>query len=146
MSEEEQGFSRLTKLVLTLLALLPVWYLLHQYWNDAARSSDEPIAFSDALFRIMVGVVGFLALILLIHGGKRPGRSGKESHWAGCPCCGHRVRCRSNEMGKKVVCPACDSEFETSPLTAASAPVSGEDVEDWSQRLSEQRRGRKNHR
>ncbi|MBM4068454.1 MAG: hypothetical protein FJ271_05850 [Planctomycetes bacterium] len=141
--DDRQGFSLATRLVFLLLALLPVWYLLHEHFSKPDELDTRAVTFTETVVRITVGFIGFLAVILLVHGGKR-GRSSKPSKpsvsWFACPSCGQRVQRRSEEHGSSVTCGACNNEFELNPV-AASTPDAGseEDVKKWLEELTEQR-------
>lgn len=138
-----QGFSPLTKIVFLVLALLPAGYLLHEYWNAPAEAAQtQPVTFFETLVRITVGIVGFLAFVLLIHGGKKPSRSRKSAaiQWFACPCCGHRMQRSPEEIGSRTACSACDNEFELTTQAAITQQTGGEeDVKKWLDHLAESR-------
>src|SRR5262245_49188472 len=140
---QRQRFSRANKLVFLLLALLPVWYLLHQQFTfERASAADHEVTLSETTVRILVGVIGFLAFMLLMHGGKRGKRqrpNEADMPWFACPSCGQRVQHRP-ERGSRITCPACDSEFEPNSVAASPADVDDQqDLNKWVHELREQR-------
>lgn len=153
--DDRLGFSRATKLVFLLLALLPVWYLLHEHYTQPDEPEPRAVTFMQTVVRISVGVIGFLAFILLVHGGKRPGtdksdrqerKKSSNKQWFACSACGQRVQRDTEEISSRTTCPTCNCEFELNPSASSTAAGgSEEDVNKWLQELTEQRlRGKRN--
>jgi hypothetical protein len=190
MFSKAKGLSRLVKLLLVLIALLPVWYFLWERQHQAGETGQEPVlqerceacglqvpcgpkqkpasqcprcgregtvvlilaepapqplASTDFALRIGVGIVSFLAVVVLIVRGDRRGKVAEREapeNWVACLSCGGFVRAKPAAEGIVASCPECGEEVSPSAPGVSAEAVEDQEINAYMQALIKARQDR----